>query len=134
MRAAGAQPHVTWISVQDREGDLYPLFAQPRPDNGHWLVRVHHDRLARGERATLRLLSEHAAATPACGTMQVPVPARAGRPARIATLQLHVARVGLQPPRAKAGERTAAPLPPVDATLVRACECDPPAGQPPIDS
>ena len=36
MRAAGAQPHVTWISVQDRERDLYPLFAQPRPDNGHW--------------------------------------------------------------------------------------------------
>lgn len=133
MAQAAAQPHVTWISVQDREGDLYALFAQPRPPNGHWLVRVHHDRPTRtAAAAAVAGLRARAAAAPVLGTMAVAVRVKPGRPARTATLQLHAQRVHLQPPRQSVAQRADAALRPQAATLVWAHEPDPPAGQPPI--
>jgi len=130
---ATVQPHVTWISVQDREGDLYALFAQPRPPNGHWLVRVHHDRPTRtADTAVVAGLRARAAAAPVLGTMPVAVPVKPGRPARTATLQVHAQRVHLQPPRQSAAQRAVAALQPQEATLVWAHERDTPAGQPPI--
>jgi hypothetical protein len=133
MAQAQAQPDLTWISVQDREGDLYELFAQPRPANGHWLVRVHHDRATRTADATAAAgLRALAATAPVLGTMTVAVPAKPGRPARTATLQLHAPQVQLQPPRQSAAQRAAAPLPPLEVTLVWAHELDTAAGQTPI--
>jgi Transposase DNA-binding/Transposase Tn5 dimerisation domain len=133
MAQAVAQAHVTWLSVQDREGDLYALFAQPRPANGHWLVRVHHDRPTRtADAAAVAGLRARAAQAPVLGTMLVAVPPKPGRPARTATLQLHAQRVQLQPPRQSAAQRAVAALPPQAATLVWAHEPDAPAGQTPI--
>lgn len=136
MAQAALQPQSRWISVQDREGDLYALFAQPRPENGHWLVRVQHDRRTReSDPIEVRCLRQRAAQAPLLGTMAVALAAKPGRPARVATLQIHASRVQLDPPRRTSYECAhAVPAHPrLEVSLVWACEQDAPAGQPPID-
>lgn len=134
MALAQTQPQVTWLSVQDREGDLYGLFAQPRSANGHWLVRARHDRATRltATDAPQRMRAQVAAAR-VMGTMQVQVPPRAGRPARTATLQVRVTPVQLQPPRQDKAQRAAAAPTAVAATLVWAREVDATTGTAPLD-
>lgn len=135
MAMAQTQPHVTWLSVQDREGDLYGLFALARPANGNWLVRSRHDRATRLTAADpVQRMRAQVAAAPIIGTMQVEVTARAGRPARTATVQVRVTSVQLQPPRQSKAQRAGAgALAPVAATLVWARELEAPAGAAPLD-
>jgi hypothetical protein len=112
--------------VGDRESDIYDLFAAPRPDNVHLLVRAQHDRrLSEGGR-----LFEEMAKRPHVAGPSIEIPAKPGRPARSAQVRVAFARVELERPGRvyKAGR-----LPqsiPVFAVHVE--EIDPPPDEKPI--
>ncbi len=83
---ARQMPQTQVLVSGDREADIYELYDQKQaaPKNVHLLVRGQHDRcLNDGTRLRESLLS-----LPLGGTLEVKVPRRQGRPARLATLEL----------------------------------------------
>jgi len=102
--AAQACPQTTVVSVGDREADVYELFlaaaqagaaGQPRAEV---LVRAMRERtLAQSQQRVWEWLPQQAAA----GQVEIHVPARAGRKARIAPLAVRFAAVELEPPTNK---------------------------------
>jgi hypothetical protein len=89
-------PGTDLVVCGDRESDLYELYDQTQalPKNVHVLVRGQHDRYLQDG---TRLLAQLAAA-PLGGTMKVEVPRRAGRAARVATLEVRWMEVEITPP------------------------------------
>ncbi|HWT80974.1 MAG TPA: IS4 family transposase, partial [Candidatus Methylomirabilis sp.] len=125
-RLARSMPQTHLIVGGDRESDIFELFDQTTvaEPNLHLLVRAQHDRmLSEGGKLFKRLLEQ-----PVGGTMQVRVPRREKRPARVATLELRWARIEAAPPRV-ALKKSWQPIP---LYAVLAQEINPPAGQEPI--
>ena len=113
-------PGVRFVSVGDREADVYDLFLAPRPVGVDLLVRATQDRATRDGAGHLWAT---VAAVPATATATVQVPARGGQPARTAVLTVRWCAVTLRPPRRRAPER----LPTVTLWAVLAREEAPPA-------
>lgn len=93
-------PQTLLVSVGDREADIYELFVLAGQDaNGpKLLVRAERDRLLAEEQGHLwEHLSEQAIA----GMVELAVPRRGKRPARIAQLQIRFGVVELRPPKRK---------------------------------
>src|SRR5688500_10742922 len=133
VKAAQARcPDTRFISVGDREADVYDFFLVDRPAGVDLLVRASWDR---GVEAPQRQLWAAVAAAPEAGTLTITVPRRAAtpsqpaQPARTAHLTLRFAPVTLRPPR----HRTSEHLPTVPITAVWVVETSPPAGTPPIE-
>jgi hypothetical protein len=126
--ARRACPQTTFLSVGDREADMYDLFLAPREPGVAVLVRVVRDRCLLHEQPPLRKLFAALAATPLGTTTLLDVPARDGHPARQATLGVRWRAVTLRPPSRRAGEK----LPPVSVGAVWAVEDAPPVGVPPL--
>jgi hypothetical protein len=124
--ARRACPQTTFLSVGDREADMYDLFLAPREPGVDVLVRVVRDRCLLQEQPPLRKLFAALAATPLGTTTHLDLPARDGHPARQATLGVRWRQVTLRPPSRRAGEQ----LPPVSVWAVWAVEDAPPAGVP----
>lgn len=97
-RAQALCEHTTLVSVGDREADLYELFheACDAPDSPELLVRAERTRNRKTEQ---QHLWQKMADEPAAGKKQVHVPAKGGKPARTATLQVHFSQVRLAPPQ-----------------------------------
>lgn len=121
-------PQTPFLSVADREADVYALFCAERVANVHLLVRASQDRRVAdaGEtggrlRATLR--AQEAA------PVTVAVPRHGPQPARTATVALRWATLTLQPP----AQRTAEPLPAVTVGAVWAHEEPSPPGAEALD-
>lgn len=94
---ARQMPGTGLIVCSDRESDLYELYdqVQAAPPNVWILVRGQHDRgLADGTRLKAAL-----EAAPVGGTMEVKVPRRQNRPARVATLELRWLEIEVAPPQ-----------------------------------
>jgi hypothetical protein len=98
--AEAALPGCPLLVVCDREADIFELFAAPRNEQTHLLVRSRHPRriLVEGEKAAV-LLQDALAGAPLMGEMTVQLPRTAGRPARTVQLELRVRRVTLRPPQ-----------------------------------
>jgi hypothetical protein len=133
VKAAQAHcPSTRFISVGDREADVYDFFLVERPANVEVLVRAAWDR---GVAAPQRHLWATVAAAPEAGTLRLAVPRRAAQPgkpaqpARTAELTLRVAPVTLRPPRHRSAEH----LPVVAVNAVWLVEPAPPAGTTPIE-
>jgi len=109
------------VMVADGEADLYELFAQPRPEHVHWLVRAAQDR-----RSEAGKLFACLAAAPVVGTYRLEVKRHPERPARQARLRLRCCSLRLLPPEEKAHLEAV----PVTAILVE--EQAPPPGQAPL--
>lgn len=124
--ARRACPATHFLSVGDREADMYDLFLVPREPGVDVLVRVVRDRCLLREQPPLRKLFAALAATPLGARTLLDVPARAGHPARQATLDVRWRQVTLRPPSRRAGEK----LPPVTVWAIWAVEAAPPAGVP----
>jgi len=93
-------PETMFVSVGDREADIYELFheALSDPAGPKLLVRAEHDRvLADGQGH----LWDHVKAQPLAGFQEVQVPRRGKRPARVAQLEIRFAPVKLKPPKSK---------------------------------
>ena len=99
-KAAEAQrrsPQTTFVSVGDREADIYELFelALKEPSGPKLLVRATQNRLlAEGQCYSWDKVSEQ----DVCGIQEVHVPRKGKRAARIAQLQVRFAKVTLKPP------------------------------------
>lgn len=112
--------------VGDRESDIYEAFAAPRPHNVHILVRAQHDR---GCGEGVRLFAAMARRPHVPGP-HIEIPAKAGRPARLAPTRIAFAEVHIERPRrVYAAGRLPASIP---VFAVRVEEADPPPGEKPI--
>jgi hypothetical protein len=133
VKAAQAQcPTTRFISVGDREADVYDLFLVDRPAGVDLLVHAAWDR---GVEQPQQHLWAAIGAAPEAGGLTVAVPrtaAQAGtpaQPARPAHLTLRFAPVTLRPPRHRSAEH----LRSVPITAVWVVEAAPPAETRPIE-
>ena len=123
--AKRACPATQFVSVGDREADVYDLFLAPRPAGVDLLVRAAWDRCVAHPEAYLWATMQ---AAPVAATVAVTVPRHGTQPARTATLQVRFRAVTLRPPRHRAKDHLA----PVDLWGVLAVEVDAPAGVKPL--
>jgi hypothetical protein len=124
--AREACPTTRFISVGDREADVYDLFLVPRPVGVDLLVRASSNRLVAHPE---RKLWGTVAAAPAGATAKVQVRSREDRPARSAHLTVRWRQVMLHPPKKRAAEK----LPRVTVWAILAREEAPPQGAEPIE-
>lgn len=118
------------LTIADREADIYDLFAAPRPEGTHLLVRATHNRriedTADGEAAYVWTTLQGAKAA---GALTVRLGRTAARPERDATLTIRYQAVELQPPRHHRQRSQCVPIPVV---AILASEEHPPTGQQPV--
>lgn len=121
------------LVIQDREGDVFALLAQPRREATTLLLRAAQDRKVTwlagdGSRQQGRLFSVVAHGS-VFGALTVQVPRRKGQEEEQATLELRALQLEVRPPQSwRVAERPPAQL----VTVIQALEVAPPAGQPPI--
>ena len=121
-------PRTHFLSVADREADVYELFCAERSATVDLLVRASQDRrVAAGEETVGRLRA--ALQTREAATVTVALPRRGTQPARTATVALRWATLTLQPPAHRSAER----LPTVEVGVVWAHEEQPPRGVEALD-
>jgi hypothetical protein len=109
------------IGVGDREADIYELFvwAKEKPGRPGLLVRAERQRLLSEEQGSLW---EHVDSQPVAGQLEVKVPRRGNRAARVALLEVRFAAVEVRAPKRKPG------LPTVQLWAVLGREVGAPAG------
>ena len=98
-------PHAEVVSVGDREADFYELFerAAADPDGAKLLVRATHNRTLHNECLALK---DAIAARAVDALIEVRIPRRGSRAARVATMQLRYGSVQLQAPANHKGQPT----------------------------
>jgi hypothetical protein len=121
IAARSACPSTHFISVGDREADVYDLFLLARPPGVDLLVRAAQDR--KTEHVEKYLWAAMATAGVAA-TVTVHIGARANQAARQATLRVRWQQITLRPPNSRTKDK----LPNVSVWAVWACETNPPAG------
>lgn len=126
IAARQACPDTEFVSIGDREADVYALFLVARPIGVDLLVRAAQDRKA--DHAEKYLWAAMATASVAA-TVTIHVGARAGQPAREATLKVRWQQITLRPPNSRAKEK----LPNITLWAVWAIETNPPPGVKPIE-
>ena len=114
-------PAVRWISVADREADVYDFLREAQTLKVEMVVRAAWNR--RITQAEGHLWA-HLESQPSQGTLTVQIPRRPDQPAREAQLSIRWAPVSLRPPQYRSVEHL--PLLTVWGLLVR--EEHPPAG------
>jgi hypothetical protein len=90
-------PDTMFVSVGDREADIFELFdmALSDPNNPHLLVRARHDRLLNENNGHLW---QHVQRQAVSGIQEIQLPRQKKRKARIAQLEIRFAQVQLKPP------------------------------------
>jgi len=119
-------PQTQWVSVGDREADVYDLFIAERAAGVDLLIRAAWDRRVAHEE---RYLWATVLAQPVAEIYTVQVPRRGDQPARAAVLTLRFGPVMLCPPSHRRAER----LPSVSVWAVQVVEEHPPAGVEPLE-
>lgn len=123
--ARAASPRTQFVSVGDREADVYDLFLVERPAGVDLLVRARVNRRVAQAQTKLR---DYLAAAEVGARVSVQVRSAEDRPARTARLTVRWRRVTLDPPRKRAAEK----LPRVSVWAILAREEAPPKGAEPI--
>lgn len=117
-----------WVAG-DREADMFELFAMPRREGLHLVVRAAHDRKV--ECGEAEYLMEAVERAPVLGEMEVAVPRSRTRQARTAKLRVQGCALRLVPPRNHLGR---ADLAPISVNVVRVREADTvPNGEEPVE-
>lgn len=119
-------PTTQFVSIGDREADIYDLFLVARPPSVDLLVRAAWDRRTRGDE---HRLWARLAAAPDQTTRQVAVPRRGAQAPRPATLVVRWRAVQLRPPQRRQREA----LPDVAVWAVWAVEAQPPPASTPVE-
>ena len=125
-RLAHLYPDHQWVSVNDREGDIYEVFqeATSPAHRAGLLVRARHDRALLNHPG--KTLFPYLRRLPPAGTYTVTVPRHENQPAREVVLAIGFAAVRFAAPRYHEGQQ------PVSLWAVWAQELEPPPGQKPI--
>lgn len=124
--ARQACPQTHFVSVGDREAEVYARFVAERPAGVDLLVRAAWDRRVEHPE---QYLWATVSAWPVAATLTVHVPRHAGQAARPAVLSLRFGPVTLRPPRHRRAEK----LPAVTVWAVSVVEEYPPAGGGPLE-
>jgi len=147
---AAEVPSCQVVSVSDREGDIYEVFAESAQRRAQGLpvaellIRSKEDRcLEACDQAGPDKIRARLAAAPALGTVRFRVPAATRlqkvkgqgpqpvrRSAREVEQEVRAIRIQLKPPHRSAA--AGGPLPPVELTVVEAREINPPPGELPL--
>ena len=107
------ESHKQVITVADREADIYDLFALPRREGSHLLIRMAYNRRVEHE---ARYLWEAVRQSPVLGEVTVEIGRRGDQPPRKATLTIRIASLSIRPP-ANRPDRASLPLIPVHMVL-----------------
>ena len=83
------------VTIADREGDMYELFALERQPNSELLIRANHNRRVNHE---MKYLRESISQAPEAGTLKVSVPKKDGQPLREATLSIRYGMLTISAP------------------------------------
>jgi hypothetical protein len=119
-------PATRFISIGDREADVYDLLATARPEGVELVIRASWDRcVSAPERYVWATVEAH----PVVEHLRLQVPRRGPQPGRDATLALRFCPLTLRPPRHRKAEGLAA----VALWAVQVHEVEPPAGVEPIE-
>lgn len=121
IEASQANPDTQFVSIGDREADVYDLFLVERGAQVDLLVRAIRDRRVKNAE---RYLWASMAAEPVSATVELGVPRRKDHPARLVSLEIRWKQVYLHPPRYRSAEK----LPDVPVWVVWAVETNPPEG------
>jgi hypothetical protein len=124
VAAREACPETTFVSVGDREADVFELFAMDRPAGVELLVRASWNRVVDSSH---RYLWDTLQAADGLGTVEVCAPRRPGEQIRQCTLSLRSLPITLKPPQARKRFGT------VSLWGVLATETSPPKGEKAIE-
>jgi hypothetical protein len=113
-------PDTHFVSIGDREADVYDLLMAERPEGVDLLVRAAMDRTIDGEEHRLWAVVEKEAVA---GEREIHIPARHGQAGRIAPLEIRWRRVTINPPTRRRKEN----LPKVTVWAVLVSEKSPPS-------
>jgi hypothetical protein len=139
-KIAKGHAKTTCVCIGESESDLFGIFAEPREENAHLLVRAYHDRLARDEDDVAKHLRNIVLQDPVIGTSTVFVRARQPavsctrqprqqvRKSRDAKLEIRVKTVTIPPPR-----RLSRQYEKIVLNVVLVSEPNPPDGEPAIE-
>lgn len=119
--ARTANPDTQFVSVGDREADIYDLFLAERVAGVDLLVRATQDRRVEHEE---HYLWAAVAAAPLATTIRLHVPRQPDHPKRVAQIEIRWQEIALCPPRKRKTER----LPIISVWAVWAQEIDAPDG------
>jgi hypothetical protein len=124
----GIPDGINAITVCDREGDFYELYAKCSELSKDYIIRVIHDRNSVDNEKTAKKIRQ----SRSCGTVTVNIPrdSRKGVPARQTTMEVAYCSVRVKKPLSIKGESVPQNL---TMNLVRITELTPPAGQEPIE-
>jgi hypothetical protein len=114
-------PDTHFVSVGDREADVYDLFLLQRPSGVDLLIRAAQDRKADHPE---RYLWAAMASAAVAATVTIHLGKRGKQPARDATLTLRWQQITLRPPNSRAKDK----LPTISVWAVWAVETKPPSG------
>ena len=85
----------TVVTITDREGDIYDLFALERESNSELLIRAKHNRRVNHE---LKFVQKAIAQIPSNGQLKILVPRQDEKKSRTATLTIRYASFDFPPP------------------------------------
>lgn len=123
-------PATRLVNIADREADIYELFerAVHNPDGPDLLVRASRTTQRQvAEADDVKPLWDYLPGQPVRGGCVLHIPARGGRQARRATLQVRCAPIQLHPPKRLSGAAV------LGLWAVHAIEHEPPAGSEPVE-
>jgi len=112
-------PKTRFISIGDREADLYELFSEVALDQEGPELLVRADK-GRRRRVAEEYLWDKMQSEPVSGFCAIIVPRKGARLSRTAKLEIRFSQITLTPPRSKK-------LPPIELYAVYACEIDYPS-------
>lgn len=127
-RLLGPEVMARIVAVCDREGDVYPYFANKLEHDERFIVRAEWNRNIT-EQEDADHLRDVLQAAPVLGTAQVALPQRGGRAERMAKLRLTSAAVELRRPRSLAAKYPSK----LKVNAVLAEELKPPKGEEPLN-
>jgi hypothetical protein len=119
---------VHFITICDREGDFYELYAEAKASEVDFIIRVTHDRCSDTNEKTATKIRQ----TKALGNVTVNIPrdSRRGVPARKAIMEVASCQVNIMKPARIHDDEIA---PKLSINLIRITELNPPDNQEPIE-
>jgi hypothetical protein len=115
------------VTIADREGDIYELFALEREPSSELLIRAKHNRRVNHE---MKYLRESISGTPEAGKLKVSVPKKDGQPLREATLTIRYGSLSICVPSNCRNRKNQSSI---SLNVIYAVEENPPEGVKPIN-
>jgi hypothetical protein len=117
------------ITIADREADIYDLFAHPRREGSHLLIRMSYNRCVESETSEARYLWDAVRESPVIGEATVQIERHDNQRAREATVSIRIAQLSIKPPANRSAKASLSPIP---VYMVLGEEYDPPSGVKPV--